>query len=426
MNSKELKILWIVPKWPLPPTDGARLAICNLVSAIGKDSDFQVSLLALCGSDETVEVKELTDRFGVEEVLILTRRATPASIFRRGIQMLASLLLSPTQPVTMRNYSSENLRQGILKILKDQPWDLIIFDTLHSAFPVLRCKDDLRKIDIPICYRAHNHEQGIWKSRARRSRWILPRVFFEYQYRLLKALEDRFVSEADALFCVSQQDLERFSTLSGGAGKCFNVPIGVEFRKIPVSWDPAPIQLTFLGKLDWPPNFDGLIWFLQKIWPAVAERRGDIYLSIVGSGHAANLKNMCDTLPRVQFRGFVEDLQAVMHKTDAFIVPIFYGSGTRVKVIQAASAGRCCISTALGVEGLEFSENCHYFRAESEKQWISLLTKLTRSELLARGSSVYDYLEQDFDQSFIGKKLQFQLSRLTESLRAPDQKRVNL
>lgn len=59
------------------------------------------------------------------------------------------------------------------------------------------------------------------------------------------------------------------------------------------------------------------------------------------------------------------------------IVPVFYGSGTRVKVIEASRFARPCFSTALGVEGVGLESGVSFFRGESESDWIDGLVRLT-------------------------------------------------
>jgi glycosyltransferase involved in cell wall biosynthesis len=58
--------------------------------------------------------------------------------------------------------------------------------------------------------------------------------------------------------------------------------------------------------------------------------------------------------PSVTLRGFVDDLAALHALTRVVCCPIFYGSGTRIKIIEAAAHGRAIVSTPPGAEGLEF------------------------------------------------------------------------
>ncbi len=78
-------------------------------------------------------------------------------------------------------------------------------------------------------------------------------------------------------------------------------------------------------------------------------------LAIIGGG-AENTRAFRDHPPSVTFTGFVEDLEHWYRKTRVVCCPIFHGSGTRVKIIEAAARARAIVSTPLGAEGLDFKD----------------------------------------------------------------------
>jgi glycosyltransferase involved in cell wall biosynthesis len=51
----------------------------------------------------------------------------------------------------------------------------------------------------------------------------------------------------------------------------------------------------------------------------------------------------------------VEDLDDLYRKTRVVCVPILSGSGTRVKILEAAAYGKPVVSTSIGAEGLEMN-----------------------------------------------------------------------
>src|SRR5262249_39061624 len=154
----------------------------------------------------------------------------------------------------------------------------------------------------------------------------------------------------------------------------------------------GPLTLLFLGRLDWPPNQEGLVWFLKEVWPEVVKGRTDLKLLIAGSGNSEFLKPFL-SVDFLTFLGRVESVKELYRKVSLSLVPIFYGSGTRVKVIEACSYGRACLSTALGVEGTGLESGISYLRAETAQEWIEMLRSLRSENVETIGSSAHEALK---------------------------------
>lgn len=75
----------------------------------------------------------------------------------------------------------------------------------------------------------------------------------------------------------------------------------------------------------------------------------------------------------IKFLGFVKDLEAVYAECDFSIIPIRYGSGTRIKVIESISKNVPIVSTVMGVQGSGLTD---YFKAETSEDWIRVINSL--------------------------------------------------
>jgi glycosyltransferase involved in cell wall biosynthesis len=173
---------------------------------------------------------------------------------------------------------------------------------------------------------------------------------------------------------------------------------------------PSRANLLFLGKMDWPPNRDGLKWFLDEVWPEARAARADLGLTIAGAGQADWLKPYL-AHPGVTFLGRVPALDPVYREAAACLVPIFYGSGTRVKAIEAGTYARACLGTALGVEGIGYSEGESYLRAESREDWLRQLRELDLPRARAVGQAARARVIEGFDPARVAGRL---LARLRE------------
>ena len=112
-----------------------------------------------------------------------------------------------------------------------------------------------------------------------------------------------------------------------------------------------PYTMLFLGSFRHPPNLMALDWFVRLVLPRVIEKCPQARLVVAGSDppprHA-----LPDIPGAIEILGFVEDVREPLGRYALFVCPILSGSGMRVKLLEAFSAGITVVSTRLGAEGL--------------------------------------------------------------------------
>ena len=73
MASKKKKtVLWIVPKWPFPCRDGARVATTNLLKGLAGNK-VDVELVAIAGHEESCTVSDAVHQLGVSKAHVIRR-----------------------------------------------------------------------------------------------------------------------------------------------------------------------------------------------------------------------------------------------------------------------------------------------------------------------------------------------------------------
>ena len=116
-----------------------------------------------------------------------------------------------------------------------------------------------------------------------------------------------------------------------------------------------PYTMLFLGSFRHTPNQEALDWFAFKVFPAVLERCPKAKLVIVGA-EAPPRHSLPDLPENIELRGFVEDVREPLARYAVFVCPILSGSGMRVKLLEAFSAGIPVVSTRIGAEGLAIKD----------------------------------------------------------------------
>lgn len=131
------------------------------------------------------------------------------------------------------------------------------------------------------------------------------------------------------------------------------------------------MRLLFLGTLTWEPNVSGIEWFLDEVYPKL----NDVRLVIAGKGISEHLREKA-LAAGAKVLGYVEDVNDVYDNCDVMIVPLFMGSGQRVKIIEAFSKGMPVITTSTGVEGLHYRDGENVVKANSARDFVAAVARL--------------------------------------------------
>lgn len=366
---KKSKILWMVPKWTLPAIDGARVATDSLIrNTIA--SGVEVDVLCLSAMSEKTDPQLMKDTWKVKNVFVIPR-FIPDSGLSKKIFFVKQLILKPFTPLTFSSFVGTDLEKKIEKILVEGQYDFVVLDGLHLGAPLFR-----KGINIPshtkIIYRAHNIEVDLWKKSVEEKKNPLLKLILYYQSLLVDRFEKKIILNSSGTAAISQEDFDVLKTIKKSPLEL--IPLGLGFQKALPPCQDQETKFLFIGRLDWAPNKDGLEWLLKEVWPAVVAKRPKAILKVVGSGNRDWLKNY-EGMKGLQVVGFVDSILDAYRDCHFTVVPIFYGSGTRIKVIESFAIARRLISTKMGVQGAGLDE-LDYNRAETKEEWIKVLSQI--------------------------------------------------
>lgn len=166
--------------------------------------------------------------------------------------------------------------------------------------------------------------------------------------------------------------------------------------------DSTPMRGIIVGSWAYYPNKHGLIHFIKEIWPRVIQKIPDARVDIIGRMNDQPLKDLCECVRGIVVRGFVDDLQREYADARCAIVPVYYGSGTCVKVIETMCMNRPFVSTPCGVRGIEhiIVSGQDYLLANNDEEFaqctVSLLQNPEYGAKLAQNA--LDHAQKYFSQ----------------------------
>ena len=134
-------------------------------------------------------------------------------------------------------------------------------------------------------------------------------------------------------------------------------------------------RFLFIGTLQYYPNEDAVRYFCARILPLIREQaRIPFVVDIVGRGGAEHLRDLA--CPNLNLIGEVPQVGLYYEASDAVIVPLRAGGGTRIKILEAFSYGRPVVTTSIGVEGLDALPDEHILVADTPETFAAACLQL--------------------------------------------------
>ena len=158
--------------------------------------------------------------------------------------------------------------------------------------------------------------------------------------------EVALLSKADAVIAIQSNEQAFLRDALPGVR-----PILAPIAAHPVS-SPQPgdgERLLFVAS-NTAPNVVGLNWFFEQVWPSILTEMPNTILEVAGNVHLA----FPNGGPRgVRFLGLVESLEGLYRDAGVVISPLTFGSGLKIKLIEAMAKGKAIVATSITVEGVE-------------------------------------------------------------------------
>jgi len=132
--------------------------------------------------------------------------------------------------------------------------------------------------------------------------------------------------------------------------------------------------LMFIGGFVHPPNEDGIVWFVELIFPSIQKKLSGIHLYIVGSHPTDKVRSLSSS--NVTVTGYVKDVSPYFEKARVFVTPMRYGAGLKGKIGQSMAYGLPVVTTSIGAEGMGLADGYNVLIADDEEQFANKVVEV--------------------------------------------------
>lgn len=373
------ELLWLAHQAPVPATDGGRQRSVALIRCVARHWRVTVAVLhdplspAYADSGSGIDAVEWLDLSG-----------------GRAAQLAAArLLIRESRPPVLRHFSQPGQRRAVRDQLCSGRFRAVVADTPYATGPLPPRSPGLPG-QTPLIVNTHNVEREVWQAAG--PEVAGGRVRLALDRRLLPAWELRVLNAADAVaFCAERDERILAPGLRPGLQRSV-VPNGVDTERLRALPRPdGADNVLFVGRLTYAPNAEAAR-FIETRLAALLSPKG---VTVVIAGGERVPGGAGTPRAGVHYAGRPADLTPLYGRAFAVVAPVFSGSGTRLKVLEALAYGRPLVATAKAVEGLGMSPDVHYLAAEDAAAFAAQLDRLATdgvlwSELAERGRALVE------------------------------------
>lgn len=387
-----MKILFLTNLLPYPLDNGGKIKTYTTLQGLsmaGHRVDLACFTEDRMGMDDIpIELSRICNR--VEQTFL---RLTTAENKKHMVQIAMRSLFS-RYSFGLYKYRSQDMFLTLKKLSESARYDCIYYDHLQMCIykPYLDtlfpgCKTVLDE---------HNCETLIILRNAQNSSNIVKKLFLYLEAYKLRRFEAGCLNTVDASIVLSQEDYDIMRGLCKHDFPHKIIPIGVQDRGIKkqASTSGRGLNILFVGTLTWEPNDKGMQWFLREVVPSLDASGFRYSLYIVGKNPSRELKGLIGPRKNIILTGYVDSIDEYYDRCHCMVVPLFIGSGQRVKIIEAFSKGMPVVSTSIGAEGLHYSHGDNILIADDADGFVRNIVAISeeqRKRISVRGRQTYEY-----------------------------------
>lgn len=271
-------------------------------------------------------------------------------------------------------------------------YDVVVYDQFPSEVLTGRTNKTRQ-----ICL-VHDSMPLYFKRKADSSVGIVNKLYYNLQSRYAVRMERSVLRIIDKLVFVSSEDSEFSKHILAESEKCAYIDLGIDS---PSEYSSLKLgkAIVFTGVMDYAPNEDAAIYFINEIYPAVKRRFPDVSMYLVGKNPTPRLLEASKGVKDVIVTGYVDSVYPYILGATVYVSPLRFGTGVKNKVLEAM---KCCAPSVFSRVSIEAipevipGENC--FVASTTDEWIE------RVSTLLGDAAIRDSFRDNLNQVFDGRR----------------------
>lgn len=355
-----MNILFLTQVLPYPPNAGPRVKTYNVLRYL-VGTGHKIHLATFLRPEEARHLDEL--RAICSSIHTIEMRRSKTSDLVAWVRSIAN-----GKPFLVERDGKRAMNHLVRHLLSNYTIDAIHVDQVTMTQFVMTGTGirEMLNRDARLIFDAHN---AVWQV-VKRFKGTSPRAVravLDLEARRIKKFEGRAIQEFDQTIAVSDMDREALLEAAEEyshrgvdnhqralSSKITVIPIAIDTEEIqPAETRSQSSRILALGSLHYPPNADGIRWFVRAVFPKIRSQHPSVELTIVGKNPPPDIKSLNHTMSgAVEVTGYVDDLDPYFASSALMVVPVRSGGGIRVRILEGFCRAMPMVTTSLGLEGI--------------------------------------------------------------------------
>ena len=335
---KKRSLLLIEPFTALPQTSGGRNRIFHTIKEL--DNYFDLIIWSIIFNTQEEKLQSAW----------LKNLKIPSKYFKCQSKKILSFFLTG-QPYWFSDWYSQELIESIKN--ETTSFEVFQIESSQLLYLVEHLPRDRKKVFV-----AYDVSSISFWRRLQSERNLFKRVLHFWRLLEVYLYERKFLPLFDEVIAVSDHDADILRT-HFGVINIKVIPNGIEsINFLPNRKEYDHINLGYIGSISHPPNLEAIKFIVKEILPELDLQKIKYRLYLAGSDSCEELRVLISdstvkNKSNIILLNYLDQVKDFYQKIDLLVVPIFAGSGTRIKILESLSFGRPVLTTEIGAEGID-------------------------------------------------------------------------
>lgn len=365
-----LKILIISHRIPFPPNKGEKIRTFNQIRfLVGRGHD--VVILSPCEDElEIGYASELEKTLGVKTLVF--------RLSNKWLRLVTGLLKN--EAFTTSYFHNRKIQKALDELLISTNFDAVLCTGSALAPYIFRSikKNCLsQSFGCRLFMDFMDLDSDKWHQYESKASFPMS-IVYRREARLISVLEKRIYEQFDKCFFISENEVNLFSLELSKNEKLQVLGNGIDtdlfFPEKESDGTSGPVFL-FTGVMDYRPNEDAVIWFVDSLWEKIKETWPNSEFVIAGMNPSLKIRRL-ESMSGITVTGYVQDIVPYYRAADIFVAPFRIARGVQNKILQALACGLPVITTPRGLEGINAQDGKEVLVAKDESEFFHAIKRV--------------------------------------------------
>lgn len=368
------KLLFISPELPYPAQSGGKVKTLKLVQSLA--AHYQVTFVSPLKLEDPMYREEFARVSGC-----VRHVHAPLDVPRSAASLLRSYARGC--PLNVVRSLEPGLKREVEALAPEH--DIIFLDHYETSAYLPKDYHGM------VVYHAHNAYFKIWERYSSLPGNPAMRLAAYAEAWRVRRRERDVARRADLVFAAPNdaRELVASGVPNDRIRDTYHLGDDTQLELPELRFDDTRKKLMYVGFLGWEPNTQGLLWFIDEVWPLLVDRHPDLEFDIVGKNPDARLKEAAAGYSGINLLGYVADLQSVYCDSRVSVAPLLFGSGMKVKVLDSMARGIPTVTTTVGAEGIDAHSGVQLMVEDEPRAMAERIGQLLHDRELWEGVQVF-------------------------------------